>query len=162
WTNARLHFAAWLDFEPKNGQIRSRLAACIFSMNKATSPDEAYVEFQSAVKDDPNLLPALVMMARQYMGKGEPKKAGEYFDKAVKQEANNARVHAAYADFLIQQENYDAAKIQADAAAKLDAKNVEVQRIQGMVARCLRDYGTAIKIFSDILNSSPADADASN
>ncbi|MBX7105842.1 MAG: hypothetical protein K1X57_17290 [Gemmataceae bacterium] len=159
WANARTHFAAWLELDPRNGQTRQRYGAVLFNLDK---PDEALVEFQTAVKDDATLLPASVMMARQYMGKQNDAKAAEFFEKAVKQEANNARVHVAYADFLLGQDKLDAAKIQIEAAAKVDPKNLEVQKMQGVVARYARDYATAVKIFREILAGSPADFEASN
>jgi tetratricopeptide (TPR) repeat protein len=159
WENARTHFAAWLELDPKNGLTRQRYATCLFHLDKA---DQALAEFQTAVKDDATLLPASVMMARQYMMKNDDKKASEFFEKAVKQEANNARVHIAYADYLLQLDKIDAAKQQTDLAAKIDPKNLEVQKMQGMVARYGRDYSNAIRIFREILASAPADFSASN
>ncbi len=159
WTNARLHLAAWLTLDPKNGIARNRYATTLFNLEK---PDEAFAEFQQAVKDDVTLLPASVMMARQYMGKNDPKKATEWFDKAVKQEANNGKVHVAYADFLLQQDNLEKAKLHSEQAMRLDPKNIEVQRMQGMIARCNRDYVTAVRIFQEMLATSPADQVASN
>ncbi len=45
---------------------------------------------------------------------------------------------------------------------RLDPKNIEVQRMQGMIARCNRDYVTAVRIFQEMLATSPADQVASN
>lgn len=159
WANARTNFAGWLELDPKNGPVRQRYAAALFQLDKH---DEAAVEYQAAVKDDATLMPASVMMARQYMGKGDEKKAIENFEKAVKQEANNARVHVAYADYLLNLDKLDAAKMHTEMASKIDARNIEVQKMQGLVARYARDYVTAVKIFRDILASSPADFAASN
>jgi tetratricopeptide (TPR) repeat protein len=159
WPNAKTHLAAWLALEPKNGIARNRYAIVLFNDNKA---EEAFAEFQQAVKDDITLLPASVMMARQYMAKADPKKAVEWFEKAAKQEANNGKVHVAYADFLLQQDNLEQAKAHSEQAVKLDPKNIEVQRMQGMIARYSRDYVTALRIFQEMLNSSPADQIASN
>src|SRR5207244_9258414 len=112
--------------------------------------------------DDVTQLPASVMMARQYMLKADPKKAADWFEKAVKQEANNGKVHVAYADFLLQQDNLEKAKLHSEQAVKLDPKNIEVQRMQGIIARYSRDYVTAMRIFQEMLNTSPADQIASN
>lgn len=159
WANAKAHMAAWLQLEPKNGIARNRYAVVLFNDSK---PDEAFAEFSQAVKDDATLMPASVMMARQYMAKNDPKKAAEWFDKAIKQEANNGKVHVAYADFLLQQDNLEKAKQHSEQAARLEPKNLDVQRMQGMIARFGRDYVTATKIFQDMLNASPADQIASN
>ena len=159
WNNAKTHLAAWLALEPKIGMARNRYAAALFQLDK---PDEAFAEFQQAVKDDSTLLPASVMMARQYMAKNEPAKTTEWFEKAVKQEANNAKVQVAYADFLLQQDNLEKAKLHSDQATRMDPRNNEVQRMQGMVARYGRDYVSAVRIFQEILTASPADQFASN
>lgn len=159
WTNCKLQLAAWLSLDPKNGQARNRYATVLFLMDK---PDEAFTEFQQAVKDDATLLPASVTMGQLYTRKNDPKKAGEWFDKAVKQDANNAKVHVAYADYLLQQDNVEKARFHTEQATRLDPKNIEVQRMQGIVARCARDYPTAVRLFEDMLKSSPADRIASN
>jgi tetratricopeptide (TPR) repeat protein len=162
WANAKTHLAAWLALDPKNGIARSRYAIAIFNDAKDNKPDDAFAEFQQAAKDDATMLPATVMMARQYMLKSDMKKAGEWFEKASKQEANNARVQVAYADYLLQQDNVELAKQHSEQAARLDPKNIEVQRMQGMIARYGRDYATAMRIFQEMLNTSPADHIASN
>jgi tetratricopeptide (TPR) repeat protein len=159
WPNARTHFAAWLELDPKNSMARQRYGSVLFQLDK---PDEALLEFQTAAKDDATLLPPTVMMARQYMAKNDNAKATEFFDKAVKQEANNARVHVAYADYLLQQGKLDEAKLHVEEAAKQDAKNIDVRRMRGLVARFARDNATAQRVFQEIMAESPADFMASN
>jgi tetratricopeptide (TPR) repeat protein len=164
WENARTHFAAWLDLDSKNSNARQRFGAVLFNLSK---PDEANIEFQTAAKDDSTLLPASVMMARQYVtrndkDKGDLAKATEFFEKALKEEANNARVRIAYADFLLQQGNLQAAQLHTQEAAKLDAKNMDVRRMQGFVARYAKDNATATRVFQEIYAQFPADFIASN
>lgn len=159
WANARVQLASLLDMDPKNGHIRQRYAMMLFNTGK---PDEAFVEFQSAAKDDPTLMPATVAMARQYMAKREYDKAREYFDRAVKQEPNNVRAHLAYADFLLVRGDVDGAKLHVDTALRLEPKNIEVQQLQGLVARFAKDYGTAARVFEEILRQQPANFFAAN
>jgi len=158
YANALTHLAAYLELEPKNGQVRRRLGSAQFQLGKV---DEAFKTFQDAFKDDPSLLPPAVMMARSYMEKAETKKAGEYFEKAIQTDGNNPRVHVAYAEYLLQQGNLAGAKAQAELAARDDPKNLDVQRMQAMVARFARDPAAA-KLFQSILDNAPSDFFASN
>lgn len=159
WPAARAQLFAWLELEPRNGLVRQRLARALFYMNK---PDEALTELAAAVKDDPALDPPAVSMGRLWASKQEFKKAQEQFDAAVKKESGNYKVHLAYADFLLSKGDVDAAKIHAEAAAKIDPKAREVRSVLGLVARHTRDYKEAMRLFQDILNETPADQFASN
>jgi Tfp pilus assembly protein PilF len=154
WANARTQFAALLEAEPKNGQLRFKLATALFFLDK---PEDARAELVTAVRDDPTLNPPDVTIGRLWMMKGDFTKATEAMERAVSREANNARVHIAYADLLLQKGDVAGAKIHADIAAKSDAKNPDVQKTLGLVARCQKDLATAQRIFEDLLRASPAD-----
>jgi tetratricopeptide (TPR) repeat protein len=161
WPAARAQLAALLDADPKNGQLRSRLARAVFFL-PGDKEDEAYRELIQAVKDDTVLEPPTVSMARLWNAKGDMKKAREWFEKAVKGEPNSARVHVAYADWLMQQNEIEQAKLHIDQAAKINANDPEVQKFQGLIARIQGDLGTAERIFKQILNSAPDDTFARN
>lgn len=159
WANAQKQFAALLDMTPKNGQLRAKLAAALFFLDK---PEDARAELVRAVKDDPMLNPPDVTIGRMWMMKGDLKKATEAMDRAVKAEAKNFRVHLAYADLMLQKNDFDAAKIHADIAANLEPKNTDVQKTLGMVARCKKNLTAAIQTFDDLLRVNPADPFASD
>jgi len=161
WPAARTQLAALLDADPKNGQLRSRLARAVFFL-PGDKQDDAYQELVQAVKDDTLLEPPTVSMARLWNAKGDTKKAREWFERAVKAEPNSARVHVAYADWLMQQNEIEQAKLHVDQAAKINANDPEVQKFQGLIARIQGDLGTAERIFKQILNSSPDDTYARN
>jgi Tfp pilus assembly protein PilF len=159
WATARMHLTSWLEQEPKNGQARQRLARSLFLIG---SPDDALVELDKAVKDEPSLEAPAVSMGRLWALKGDAKKAGEWFEKAAQKEPESARVHQAYGEWLLEQGRIDEAKIHADAAARLDPKAKETDRLRGLIARHSRDYATAEKIFDGLLRDAPADFFASN
>ncbi len=161
WPAARAQLAALLDADPKNGRLRSRLAAATF-FGPGDKQDEAYSELVQAVKNDPALDPPTVTMARLWNTKGDMKKAEEWFERAVKAEPNNARVHVAYADWLMQQNKIQQAKLHIEQAAKISTNDPEVQKFQGMIARIEGDLGTAERIFKQILVNSPDDTFARN
>ncbi|MFL5329773.1 MAG: tetratricopeptide repeat protein [Gemmataceae bacterium] len=164
WNNARAHLAAWLALDPKNGSARERYGAVLFRLGQV---DEAQKEFQLAAKDDSTVMPATVLMARQYMNRNDAKsddmkRAGQFFESAVNAEPNSARVHIAYADYLLQLGNAEAARVHADMAVKLDPKNQEARYFQGVVARMSKDFATAEKIFQELYTASPNNINAAN
>jgi tetratricopeptide (TPR) repeat protein len=160
WAAARSPLAALLEADPKNGQLRTRLAQALFFLDK---PDDAFQELSQAVKDDPTALnPPTVSMAKFWTAKGETKNAREWLDKAIKAEPNSYRVHLAYGDWLLQQNEIDQAKIHVDAASKIKADDVEVQKLQGLIARIQKDLAMAEKIFRRVYNDTPSDFFAAN
>src|SRR5262249_56601664 len=93
WAGARTHLAAWLELEPKNGQVRQRFAGVLFFLDKA---DDAYAELQKAVKDDPKLDPPMVTMGLLWSSKGDVKKARQWLERATQVQPNPLRVPLAY------------------------------------------------------------------
>ena len=65
----------------------------------------------------------------------------------TKAEPNSIRVHLAYADWLLQQNEVEQAKIHAEAAAKIKADDPEVLKIEGLIARVQKDLAAAEKLF---------------
>ncbi len=55
WKTTALRLSAWLELEPKNGQVRQRLGRALFMAGKT---DEAYKALTQAVTDMPALEPA--------------------------------------------------------------------------------------------------------
>jgi tetratricopeptide (TPR) repeat protein len=170
WESARTQLTALLAKDEKNGQIRARLARALFMLEKP-QPEEAYAELQKAVKDDaerkreagqPEMDPANVAMARLWNQKGEVDKAREYFDKAIKSDPGKTRVHIAYADWLMQQNKIEEAKLHIAEAAKIKADDPEVMKFQGLIYRVQKNYAEAEKILKQILNLSPNDTFARN
>src|SRR5262245_22513886 len=116
WGAARTHLGALLDIDKADGAVRGRLARALFFLDRA---DDAYNELQQAVKDTPALKPPAVTMAELWTAKGDTKKAREWMERAVKAENNSARVHLAYADWLLAQNEVPQAKIHVETAEKL-------------------------------------------
>ncbi len=57
----------------------------------------------------------------------------------------------AYADWLLQQNETDQAKIHVDAAFKLEPKNIEVLKLKGLIARIQKKAKEAETVFQDLL-----------
>lgn len=158
WAAARTHLNALLDIE-KNGQLRQRLARALFFLDKA---DDAYQELQQAVKDDPTLDPPTVYMAQLWSMKNDSKMARDWFEKSIKAEPNNLRVHLSYCNWLLQQNETPQAKLHAEAAAKIDANSIDVLKAQGLIARMEKNLANAENYFRRVLNEAPSDLFAAN
>ncbi|HKM53887.1 MAG TPA: tetratricopeptide repeat protein [Isosphaeraceae bacterium] len=155
WKAARSALEAWLALEPANARARQRLGKALFSLDQQ---DEAYKELQKASKEDSALEPADVMMGWLYTRAGNLKKAEEWMDYAAKTSPDSLPVQLAITSWLLEQGRADEAQSHAEAAAKLDSKSNQVQRLLGLVARERKEYGQSEAIFQALALESPGDA----
>src|SRR5271157_946737 len=155
WKAARSALEAWLALEPANARARQRLGKALFSLDQQ---DEAYKELQKASKEDSALEPADVMMGWLYTRAGNLKKAEEWMDYAAKTSPDSLPVQLAITSWLLEQGRADEAQSHAEAAAKLDSKSNQVQRLLGLVARVRKEYGQSEAIFQALALESPGDA----
>jgi tetratricopeptide (TPR) repeat protein len=154
WTTARAHLAAWLEAEPGSGQARQRLARALVMLGK---PNAGLGELEKAVKDDPTLEPAAVMMARFLSQKGDSKAAGTWLDRAAETLPDDPRVQLARAGWLVDQGRPDDAKAPTQALARLAPSSHEVKRLRGMIALHQKDFAEAERQFDALWRESPGD-----
>jgi len=155
WKAARSALEAWLALEPANARARQRLGKALFSLDQQ---DEAYKELQKASKEDSALGPAEVMMGWLFTRAGNLKKAEEWMDYAVKTSPDSLPVQMALTSWLLEQGRAEEAQTHAEAAAKLESKSNQVQRVLGLVARERKEYGQSEAIFQALALESPGDA----
>jgi tetratricopeptide (TPR) repeat protein len=151
--------ARWLAQEPANARARQRLGKALFQIGQV---DEARKELERAAKDDPALEPPAVSLGWLYARSGDPKKAGEWMDYAVKAAPNSVATRMGVAAWLLEQGRGDEAKAQAEAASKLDPDSAEARRLVGLAARQRKDLAEAERAFADLAARSPGDARARN
>jgi tetratricopeptide (TPR) repeat protein len=159
WESVRTQVLAWLELEPKNGKARQRLARAQLMLGRDT---EAFNEAQQAAKDDATLEPAEVTMGHLWSQRSDTKKAEEWFEKAVQKYPREARVHRAFGGWLLDRGRVDAAKVHIDTAVRLEPKSRESRGLQGLLARYMKDYETAAKIFEDLVRDEPGNFFATN
>ncbi len=155
WKAARSALEAWLALEPANARARQRLGKALFSLDQQ---DEAYKELQKASKEDSALEPAEVMMGWLFTRAGNLKKAEEWMNYAAKTSPDSLPLHMAITSWLLEQGRADEAQTHAEAAAKLDSKSNQVQRVLGLVARERKEYGQSEAVFQALALESPGDA----
>jgi len=159
WPGAAANLTAWLKLEPKNGQARQLLAAAWFRQGQR---EKVQTELEQAVKDDPTLEPAAILMGRLFTEAGELKKAAEWMDYAVKLEPDNPKVHLSYAGWLLEQDQAERARTEAEAAARLDPGSSEAKGLRGLIAWQLKDFQAAEPIFQALHLESPTNLMANN
>lgn len=148
------HLAALLKDDPKNPRLRVGLARANFLLGR---PDEAFADFQAARKDDPTLDPAELTMGQLWAQKGDYAKADEWFQKAAAAGQGSARVHRAYAGYLLDRGKADAAKAHLAAAEKAEPTARDTKALVGLMARYNRDLITATRVFEELVREHPAD-----
>jgi Flp pilus assembly protein TadD len=159
WKTNAEHLNAWLELEPKNGQIRQRLGRALFMLGK---PEDAYAALTQGVKDTPALEPAAVSMGLLYTRAGDFKKGEDWLDRALTLEPNSGRVHAARAFWLLERGRAAPARAEIDEAVKLDPTSNENKKLQALIGWHGRDLTGAEAILEPLHRDLPADAAVAN
>jgi Tfp pilus assembly protein PilF len=154
WSATRGYLTGWLELDPKNGQVRQRLARVLVRLGKE---EDALAELKQAVKDAPSLDPAAVSMGWFYSQKGDSKKAEEWFATAQKLEPQNAKVLVARAAWLLDQSRGAQARQEIAEAVKLDPASLEARRLDALIAWHVRDLRAAEQALEPLHRDAPAD-----
>jgi tetratricopeptide (TPR) repeat protein len=163
WEGVRVQFQALVaaDSVPYDPTYHAGLARALFHLGRL---GEAHAEFAQAYRLDAtgkSDAPS-VALAELWEKKGGLVQAHEEYKKAIGADGKDARLRVAYADFLLQQNDIDSARVQIDAAVKLKPDDVDVRKHQGLMERIKKDYATAEQIFRQVIVDSPQDVDARN
>jgi len=153
YTSVRTNLNALLAADPKNAQLRFRLARANFLLNL---PDDAFTDLQTAYKDDPTLDPPELSMAVWWTQKGEFPKADEWYSKAIKAHNNSAAVHRGFTGYLLDRGRIGAAKDHLAAAQKIEPTAKETKAVAGLYARYMKDYAAATQIFEELVREHPS------
>jgi tetratricopeptide (TPR) repeat protein len=153
YASVKSHLVALLDADPKNAVLRQRLARANFLLNR---PEDAFVDLQTAFKDDPTLDPAELTMAQLWTAKQDFAKADEWFAKALAASPNSAKVHRGLASFLLDRGKLDTAKLHIAAAQKLEPVAQETKALTGLLARYNKDFPAATAVFEELVKDHPS------
>jgi tetratricopeptide (TPR) repeat protein len=159
WPAAMANLTAWLKLEPNKGQARQRLAATLFRLGQR---EKAHAELEHAVKDDPTLEPAAILMGQLFAEEGNPTKAAEWMEYAIKLAPDEPRAHLGYAAWLLEHDQLQQAKAQGEIAARLDPSSTEAKGLRGLIAWHMKDYQAAERIFQELHLETPGNLAASN
>lgn len=152
WKAVRAALEGWLKLEPGNAPARHRLGKALFHLGQ---PEAAYRELKQASAADPALEPAAVAMGWLCTRAGDLAKARAWMDHAVQFDAGSLAVRVGLGTWLLEQGRGDEARVQAEAALRLDPKSDQARRLLGVAARLGKDLARARTTFEALLEESP-------
>ncbi len=132
WKSARAALEGWLKREPANAPARQRLGKALFHLG---DHGPAYQELKRASDEDRTLEPASITMGWLYTQAGDPAKAREWMDYAVKSDAHSHAIRVGLAAWLLGLGRADEAQSHASAAIQLYPRSDEARRLLGLAAR---------------------------
>ena len=138
---------------------RGRLARALFRQGKR---ERVFEELQRAANDEAALEPPAIIMAQLYTEAGEPKKAAEWVEFAVKTAPRDPKAHLGAALWYLEQDQPGRARDHAEAAAKLDPGSAAIKEARGLIAWYSKDYPEAERLFQEIFIEAPGNVGASN
>lgn len=159
WDKAHDYLKAALELEPTSGVIRHRFARALFMLEKR---DEAANEFEKAYKDEPNLEPPGVTLARLYTQINNLPKAEEWFKYSASTDPNNLRVRNAFANWLVDLGRFEDARKEIKEALRIDGKSPEARSLMGYIYRVEKNYPEAERIFDELAREYPNNLYAAN
>lgn len=155
WEAARTALIAWLEQDPTNARARERLGRALFGLGQYKT---AYDELTKAAQADASIDPAAITLMWLYARSGDPRKAAEWMEYAVKNAPDSVRARIGIAGWLLEQGRSEEARIHVEAAAKLDPRSDQVRRMVGLAARQRKDPAAAEKAFQSLEQESPGDS----
>jgi tetratricopeptide (TPR) repeat protein len=158
WASAASSLTTWLERNPADSQARRRLACALVRLGKK---DTALAELRQAVKDDPALDPAPIIMARFLSEAGDVVKASEWVEYGLKCEPQDPRMLLGAALHFLEHDQIDRARAHAESAAKLDPASAAIREARGLIAWHRKDYPTAEQLFQELVVEAPGNLGAS-
>lgn len=159
WKGAQTLLERLVTILPEASAPRQRLATALFFLER---PDESFGQLEAASKIDPQMAPPSINMGWLFTRKGDLQQAEQWMRKGVEQNPDDPRAHANMAQWLLQQNRAkDANEYILQALAK-DNQSTGFLSLRGQIARHLKDYAEAERVFADLSNKFPAEAVYSN
>lgn len=117
---------------------------------RSTNYDGAIVEFENAIKIDPNFAPAFREMGEAYFKKKEIEKAKENYRKYLDLSRNNTSARLRYAYFLLETEDFKGAQAELNKITRVDSSSVPMMRIMSYVAYENNLLDTALRTMQKV------------
>lgn len=159
WAQAERELRAWIELEPKNGRALERLGRAEFFLKR---PDDALATLKRAAAADKDVDPPEVTLANFYSSQGDKEKIVKWLKKAVEEHPKDPRTHQEFAAWLLLENRAKEAQRYLKSADKAGPGDRVREMMRGLIARKLKDFDTAQKVFESMLQETPADFEASN
>jgi tetratricopeptide (TPR) repeat protein len=159
WEMAKQHLEGWIELDPDNASAHQRLGIVLFQLGKQ---QEALAQFREARKLDDKAVQPELAMARLYDDAKQRDTARKLIEQAIATAPQDPSVLLAAAQWYLGRNDLPAATANADAALKLDPKGLEAKLVRGAIARVVRDYEQAERLFNEAHVQSPGSFPAGN
>lgn len=159
WTAAQAHLDSLLKLDSNSGDALQMLGTVLFKLGK---PDEALEKFRAAKMAEPDLPEPEAMLAGLYQAEGDQPNATKRMIAALKAAPSDFSTRLTAANWALSIGSYDQARVQIEAAMKLNPDSLQAKSAAGNIAIFQKDWPAAEKYFKDILASSPGDFVAIN
>ena len=158
WSAARDELAAWAAVDEKNPIPHQRMGLALFRLGK---PKEALAEYQTAAKQNRELVPELALAAL-YDEADDHENAVRWSNAAVKRLPDQAGVRLAIATRDLEHDRLAEAKRQVEAARTIDPDAVEANILAGGIVRLEHDSQAAQRYLESAHGQALANFVASN
>src|SRR5262249_48703301 len=139
--------------------VRRRLGAALFRQGEH---ERGRAEMEQAVREDPKLEPAALTLGWLYAELGQRDKAAQWLETAVRNAPDDFPAHLGPARWFWEQNRAEEARRAAEAAVRLAPDAQDTRFLRGLIARILKDYAQAERLFQELHGQSPGDFAVSN
>jgi tetratricopeptide (TPR) repeat protein len=159
WASVRDHCTAWLGLDPKNVRARQELAHAYLELGQG---ERAYAELRTAAASDPLRTSPAVLMGWMTLNRGDPAKANEWMDEAVRSTPRDPRVLLARAAFHLYRGRADRALADVDSASAHQPDPASIDIMRGLIALQRKEFDRAVGYLEGYLRAVPGDFQATN
>lgn len=160
WVNEATKSGAPIPMDPNT------VAGIVYKLGQAYFRDgkfqEAEATFAQAKQRDPNLPLPAIAMASMYNNQGDVLSAQRYFSDAAQAGADDFRTQMTLAQWELEQDQPQQAKVHADKASAMQPDAVEATLLRGVVDRVLGDHASAVSWFEKAHLQAPTDFTVTN
>ena len=147
----------WVDLDPDSAAARQRLGMVLF---RAGKQDDARKQFVEVREISPDAAHPDVSMAQLYNQAGESDKARAAFQAAYQAEPENASTAAAYAEWLVTQDDLETAQQVATALRNKTPDSEGALLLSGIIAKLRGQSDQAEEALMRVLSINPSNARA--
>lgn len=159
WDQAVPLLTKWVELDPDSAAAHSRMGITLFQMDK---PQEALAEFKKSRELRPDSSHPYVMLGQLFTQKQQLDKARIAFEQAFKEDGKNEATARAYAEWLVQQSEFDKAQTIAAAMRQNQPNSLSALMLDGVIAKMRNQPEAAEEALTKVLSIDPSNAGAIN
>jgi Tfp pilus assembly protein PilF len=159
WDQASKLLAEWVKLDPDSSAAHTRMGITLFRLKKQA---DAFAEFKKARELKADSSHPYVVMGQLYTQEGNLDNARKSFEQAYKEDQKNENTARAYAEWLIQQSEFDKAQQVAAAMRKAAPNSISALMLDGVIAMMRKQPQAAEEALTKVLTIDVTNAGATN